>query len=271
LGSGGTATAKETPVNELGDGVTRTISIHSYRGGTGKSNLVANLAAALARAGKRVAVFDTDIQSPGVHVLFGLAPEQIGRTLNDFLWSNCTIVEAAYDRTSVLGECTGSVHLVPSSIKAGDIARIIKQGFDVGLLNDGFEQLADALNLDFLLIDTHPGVNEETLLSIAVSDTLLLVVRPDRQDFQGTAVTIDLARQLDARDTTIILNKVPPGIDPTTLTEQAEKAFGVPVLAVLPLSEGVMTLGSKAIFGLDAPDDPYPRGVSAIAARLMRE
>jgi hypothetical protein len=42
-------------------------------------------------------------------------------------------------------------------------------------------------------------------------------------------------------------------------------------LAVLPHSEGVMTLGSKAIFGLDAPDDPYPRGVSAIAARLMRE
>lgn len=250
--------------------MTRTISIHSYRGGTGKSNLVANLAAALARAGKRVAVFDTDIQSPGVHVLFGLAPDQIGRTLNDFLWSNCAITEAAYDRTSMLGPCTGSVHLVPSSIKAGDIARIIKQGFDVGLLNDGFQQLSDALALDYLLVDTHPGVNEETLLSIAVSDSLLLVVRPDRQDFQGTAVTIDLARQLDAHDTTVILNKVPSGIDAATLTERAETAFGIPVLAVLPLSEGVMTLGSEGIFGLNAPDDPYVRGVQAIAARLMR-
>jgi MinD-like ATPase involved in chromosome partitioning or flagellar assembly len=251
--------------------VTRTVSIHSYRGGTGKSNLVANLATALARAGKHVGVFDTDIQSPGVHVLFGLAPDQVGRTLNDFLWGNCAITEAAYDRTPVIGPCTGSVHLVPSSIKAADIARIIKQGFDVGLLNDGFQQLAAALNLDFLLVDTHPGVNEETLLSIAVSDTVLLIVRPDRQDFQGTAVTIDLARQLDVQDANIILNKVPPGIDKETLAARAEAAFGIPVLAVLPLSEGLMTLGSEGIFGLGAPDDPYAVGVGGVAARLLRQ
>ena len=45
------------------------ISIHSFRGGTGKSNTAANLAAMLAQAGKRVCVIDTDIQPPGIHVL----------------------------------------------------------------------------------------------------------------------------------------------------------------------------------------------------------
>ena len=39
------------------------LSIHSYRGGTGKSNLTANLAACLAAAGKRVAVVDTDVDA----------------------------------------------------------------------------------------------------------------------------------------------------------------------------------------------------------------
>ena len=48
------------------------VSIHSYRGGTGKSNLTANLAYQLARAGKRVAVVVTDIQSPGIHIIFNL-------------------------------------------------------------------------------------------------------------------------------------------------------------------------------------------------------
>lgn len=52
--------------------MTQIISIHSYRGGTGKSNIVANLATLLVLEGKRVAIFDADIQSPGIHLLFGL-------------------------------------------------------------------------------------------------------------------------------------------------------------------------------------------------------
>ncbi len=38
------------------------VSIHSYRGGTGKSNITANIAYQLASAGKRVAVCNTDIE-----------------------------------------------------------------------------------------------------------------------------------------------------------------------------------------------------------------
>ena len=62
------------------------VSIHSYRGGTGKSNLVANLASSLVQEGKRVAVVDSDLQSPGLHVLFGMDPQHMGLTLNDYLY-----------------------------------------------------------------------------------------------------------------------------------------------------------------------------------------
>ena len=49
--------------------MSKIISIHSFRGGTGKSNTTANLAGLLAAEGRRVGVIDTDIQSPGIHVL----------------------------------------------------------------------------------------------------------------------------------------------------------------------------------------------------------
>lgn len=58
--------------------MSKIISIHSFRGGTGKSNTTANLAALLALAGQRVGVIDTEIQSPGIHVLFGLHGDAIG-------------------------------------------------------------------------------------------------------------------------------------------------------------------------------------------------
>ena len=73
----------------------RVVSVHSFRGGTGKSNVTANLATTIARQGQRVGIIDTDIQSPGIHVLFGLDEEAIDRSLNDYLWGNCPIDEAA--------------------------------------------------------------------------------------------------------------------------------------------------------------------------------
>ena len=162
------------------------ISIHSFRGGTGKSNTTANVAALLAARGRRVGVVDTDIQSPGIHVLFGLDEESIGARAQRLSVGQVRDQAGCPRRDRKLGaNVKGKLYLIPSSIKAGEIARVLREGYDVGLLNDGFQGLIDALKLDVLLIDTHPGLNEETLLSIAISDALVIVMRPDQQDYQG--------------------------------------------------------------------------------------
>jgi septum site-determining protein MinD len=166
--------------------MSKIISVHSFRGGTGKSNTTANLATLLAMQGLRVGVVDTDIQSPGIHVLFNLDESEMVHSLNDYLWGKCGIKECAYDVTGRVGaEIKGQINLIPSSIKASEIARILREGYDVGLLNDGFQSLIDGLKLDILAIDTHPGLNEETLLSIAISDVLVIIMRPDQQDYPG--------------------------------------------------------------------------------------
>ena len=153
--------------------MSKIISIHSFRGGTGKSNSTANLATLLAASGLRVGVIDTDIMSPGIHVLFGLNEDDMKFSLNDYLWGKCQIKQTAYDVTDkVKGQVAGKIFLIPSSIKAGEIARVLREGYDVGLLNDGFHKLVEELKLDVLMIDTHPGLNEETLLSIAISDAI---------------------------------------------------------------------------------------------------
>jgi cellulose biosynthesis protein BcsQ len=87
------------------------VSIHSFRGGTGKSNTTANLAAQVALAGKRVGVVDTDIQSPGIHVLFGLNEEKMGRTLNEFLNGDCSIL-SSHTRTLMNTNSFGARRIV---------------------------------------------------------------------------------------------------------------------------------------------------------------
>ena len=127
------------------------ISIHSFRGGTGKSNTTANLAAMLALEGKRVCVIDTDIQSPGIHVLFGFDGEDVTSSLNDFLWHNKLIEDVAVDVTpSQVQEKSGKIYLVPSSIKPGEITRVMREGYDARQLTEGLKSLLTELNLDYL-------------------------------------------------------------------------------------------------------------------------
>jgi MinD-like ATPase involved in chromosome partitioning or flagellar assembly len=245
------------------------ISIHSFRGGTGKSNTTANISALLAMDGARVGVVDTDIASPGIHVLFNLDESEMVHSLNDYLWGKCAIEEAAHDVTAHLGgEVKGQVFLIPSSIKAGEIARILREGYDVGLLNDGFRDVVDKLKLDYLLIDTHPGLNEETLLSIAISNTLIIILRPDSQDYQGTAVTVDVARKLDVPKMLILVNKVPSQFDLDDVRKRVEQTYNATVAAVLPHSDEMMTLASSGIFSIRFPDHPITKGLRSLVSQI---
>ncbi len=252
------------------------ISIHSYRGGTGKSNLTANLAATIAMQGKRVAVVDTDLQSPGIHSIFGFDSDTASTTLNDYLWGRCRLSEAVHDVSHTLNTAeenrnpmNGKLLLIPGSVNADEIARILSQGYDVSLLNDGFCDVINKHELDYLLIDTHPGLSKETFLSIAVSDTLLIILRPDRQDFQGTAVTIDVAQQLEIPNMLLVLNKVLARVNAENLRQRVNETFNVPVAGLLPMSEDMMHLGSMGLFSLKYPNHALTRELQRIAFQLM--
>jgi septum site-determining protein MinD len=243
------------------------VSIHSFRGGTGKSNTTANLATVLAQSGRRVGVIDTDIQSPGIHVLFGLAGDEITASLNDFLWHGRAIEEAAHDVTPA--GASGKLFLIPSSIKPGEIARVLREGYDAQRLTQGLRQLVDELNLDFLLIDTHPGLNEETLLSLVLSHALVIVMRPDKQDYEGTGITVKVAQGLEVPRLLIVVNKTPPILDANTVRANVERAYGCEVAAVLAHTDEMMNLASEDVFVARYPDHPLSEHYRQIAAALI--
>ena len=246
------------------------VAMHSFRGGTGKSNITANLATLLASAGRRVGVIDTDIQSPGIHILFGLDEASVRHALNDYLWGTCDIAQTAHDVTPLLGGArSGHVFLIPSSLKAGEIARVLREGYDVSRLNDGFQDLIKTLALDVLLIDTHPGLNEETLLSIAVADVLVIILRPDQQDYQGTGVTVEVARKLDVPRLMLIVNKVPAVFDVADVKTQVEHAYHCEVAAVLPHAEEMMALASAGLFVLRYPEHPITIALTRMVALFV--
>ena len=164
----------------------------------------------------------------------------------------------------------GALYLTPSSAKASEIAKILKEGYDVGLLNDGFDSLSESLQLDYLFIDTHPGLNEETLLSIAISDFFFLILRPDQQDFQGTAVTVEVARKLNVQNMYLIINKVHQSIETAQLRKLVENTYHTNVAGIFPLTEEMFLLGSRGVFMLDYPTHPWSKELLKVAALLRQ-
>jgi MinD-like ATPase involved in chromosome partitioning or flagellar assembly len=145
---------------------------------------------------------------------------------------------------------------------------VLREGYDVGLLNDGFRDLMKDLSLDFLVIDTHPGLNEETLLSIAISGALVIILRPDQQDYQGTAVTVDVARKLEVPNMMLVVNKVPQVFDTEDVKARVENSYKCPVAAVLPHSDEMMALASSGIFAFRYPDNPITEGYKKIVESI---
>jgi MinD-like ATPase involved in chromosome partitioning or flagellar assembly len=203
-------------------------------------------------------------------VLFGLDEDDMKHSLNDYLWGKCDIEETAHDVTrSLKAEINGQLYLIPSSIKAGEIARVLREGYDVGLLNDGFHELIEKLDLDVLMIDTHPGLNEETLLSIAISDALVIILRPDQQDYQGTGVTVEVARKLSVPQMVLLVNKVPTTFDYDEVKTRVEETYNCNVAAVLPHSDEMMALASAGVFVLHYPDHTVSARLRQATAILM--
>lgn len=252
------------------------VSIHSFRGGTGKSNTTANLASQVAMTGKRVGVVDTDIQSPGIHVLFGLDEHKMGKTLNDYLHGKATIREVGFSIGENTGEGEGRIQLkgknlflFPSSIKGKEISQILHEGVDFNKLNEGLQTAITEFDLDYLFIDTHPGLNEETLLSIATSDILIIILRPDNQDLQGTAVTVDVARSLDVPNLFLMVNKALPKYDFAEIKKDIEEQFQAIVTSVLPLSFDMAENASKDLFSLCYPDHEWSKALKNIVPYIL--
>jgi len=245
------------------------VAVHSFRGGTGKSNLTANLAYCCASTGAHVGVVDTDIQSPGIHVLFGLGNEPMKHCLNDYLKGECEIRDPVYDVSGKFSLPAGRINLIPSRLNAQAIVAMLKEGLDVQRLSTALSGLAKELELDVLLIDTHPGIEEDTLLSIAMCDVLVVILRPDEQDYLGTAVTFEIARRMEVPRTFLLANRVPPELDSNKLKIRLEETYKVPILGVLPFSYGLMMTQSRQVYCFTCPSDPFSAATRAMAEKIL--
>lgn len=257
------------------------ITFQSAREGTGKSTIIANVATLLAATGRRVGVIDADLSTGNLHYLFALRAAAISHTFNDYLLGMCSALQVACDVTPRLQQLQahipgsaepGKVFLLPASSNPRDFRRFLHQDYSIELITDGLLELTQQLSLDVLLIDTQSGLKDElllALLSMAISDTLTIILRLDHGDYQGTGVLLDVARTLGIPEIQLVVNQIASMIDPARAQAQVEQTYHCPVLTVLPHAEELAILGSADLFVCCYPTHPLTEHFRSMALALL--
>jgi septum site-determining protein MinD len=248
--------------------MTKTIGIHSFRRGTGKTFFAVNLSLLLALEGWRVGLVDTDFQSPDLQAMFRLGIDGLPFTLNDYLDGKCEVEQIYYDVTDRVPDIDGRLFVIPASNKYDDITKILRQGYPVERLAGALRQVNQTLGLDVIVIDTSAGLTEESLRSLALADSVAVVMLPDQEHYQGTAVITDLARQLSVPSLSLVINQMPDVFNPDQVKREIEEKYQTPVAAVLPFVEECGA--GERFFVLDYPEHSLTVNLMQMVLGLLK-
>jgi MinD-like ATPase involved in chromosome partitioning or flagellar assembly len=152
----------------------------------------------------------------------------------------------------------------------GYIMRVLREGYEVDRLNKALSEISKEFELDFLMVDTNAGLNEETLVSLAISDILMLILRLDKQDYQGTAVIASLAERLDIPRMELIVNHVPHSFEIEDVRREVEGKYQIPVAAIFSDTNEMLALASGGIFTLEYPTHPMTAAIKQLTDSFLK-
>jgi chromosome partitioning protein len=182
--------------------LTKRIAFHSYKGGTGKTTLAANLAALLAKKGYCSCLLDLDVYAPSLQAYFEADPK---KWVNDFLYENAELKEVVLDFTPFIESRSnnaeirkhGQLWIGFCNRKKEEIYKMDAWSPATGrqytpkinLLRRFIlltELLSSEYQADYIIIDTSPGIRYWSLNALSVVDTVLLTLKMGDIDIDGT-------------------------------------------------------------------------------------
>jgi flagellar biosynthesis protein FlhG len=238
-------------------------AVTSGKGGVGKTNIVLNLAIALADAGRKVLILDADLGLGNLDVLLGI---QHTYTLGDILRQKCSLREA-------LIEGPKGLKILAAESGVEELTRLnTGQKMHIFSLFHSLHNEADTI-----LIDTASGISSNVLFFNSFADHILLIATPEPTSITDAYATMKvLARTPGEQDFQLLINQV----DSETQGKEVYQTLCRAAEHFLNLSPGYMGFVSKdgnleravslqkPIMELQ-PDSEACRNIRSLATRLV--
>ncbi|MFV2014873.1 MAG: MinD/ParA family protein [Candidatus Heimdallarchaeota archaeon] len=274
----------------------KSIAIHSHKGGVGKTLISINLAALLMRQGYNVCLLDADFSAPNLHTFFNVKTSNyVNRYINKEIKLEDCMHKIEFDQ-----KVPGTLQVIfadPTSESINQMVHIDAR--TAGNMLQGLMQLKMKLrkppfNIDYLILDTTPGIGLTTINSFVLTDNILFIIKLSNADIHGTVEMINgILEKLPARSM-LIANQIPADkidtpekqkyLSNLVETELNSRSSGLNVeflgsiatddeLQSLEFETAIASLSGeeskRVIYTLDKPDHVFARTMEEIAPKLF--
>jgi septum site-determining protein MinD len=250
------------------------IAVHSYKGGTGKTLLSANLAATFAKHGKKVCLFDLDFRAPSLSTI--LKVEKSECWLNEYLNGTCEIDKVLIDLSDRI---KNSGKLIVGLANPATEAMRDMSAKDrkwemraLGRLLTLRNSLLNDRGFDYLIFDTSPGLQYSSINAIVGADLVIVATTLDRSDVDGTRRMLHELYDLFEKKTDVVLNKVLHDVYSQSgrdeLQTKMKDLYRVPLLAIIPCFCDVLKAEGGIIFAQERPEHPFAKILDEMATKI---
>jgi septum site-determining protein MinD len=251
------------------------IAVHSYKGGTGKTSLSVNLAASLAKRGRKVAILDLDFRAPSLFSV--LKMEKSTLWFNDYLNGASTIGKILQETN---GKLAGNGKLFaglanPSTEAIRDMSAKDRKWEmrALGRLLSLRNSLLKEQDFNYIVFDTSPGLQYSSINAIVAADLVVVATTSDRSDVNGTSRMLRELYNLFEKKTGVVINKV---LDANLsskkeeLNKRVKDVYQVPLLGLVPCFCELLKAQGNLIFVQDRPNHPFTKIMDEIATRIEK-
>jgi pilus assembly protein CpaE len=252
-GEAGTPTVASGTLGQL-------ITVFSAKGGCGKTTVSTNLAATLAKMGRRVCLVDLDLAFGDVAIALQLFPD---RGI-----ANLAARSGRLDRTSIASIVTNhgpNLDTVLAPVEPG-----ASEGVSAELVGELLQVLKGMY--DVVVVDTPPAFTDQVLTAFDASDHMALLTTLDIPALKNLKLSLETLDLLGySRDRFhIVLNRADSKVG--LAVEDVQKTLNLPIAAMLPSSRAVPSSVNRGIpIAHDAPNHAVSQAIRKLAEALVRD